>query len=255
MTRKGVSKTNLDKKNDSKQKEKYRTEKKVIYKKVKKKRFKLKIHTVLIAVALLYMLGYSIYSAMHKPISNIFISGNTYYSDWQIIEMAGLSNYPSSIAHPNNIIENKLEKNILIHKATVTKKFFTQVYIKIEENKPLFYDNTKGATVFADLQTRNDKYDTPVLTNQMDEKLYKELVKNMAKMDINVFRKISEIKYDPDEVDKERILFTMTDGNYVYITMLKFYLLNDYNSIVKEFDNKKGILYLNSGGYFKIIEN
>jgi hypothetical protein len=70
-----------------------------------------------------------------------------------------------------------------------------------------------------------------------------------------VFRKISEIKYDPDEVDKERILFTMTDGNYVYITMLKFYLLNDYNSIVKEFDNKKGILYLNSGGYFKIIEN
>ena len=30
--------------------------------------------------------------------------------------------------------------------------------------------------------------------------------------------------------------------------------INSYNDIVKQFDNKKGILYLNSGGYFDIFE-
>ena len=33
---------------------------------------------------------------------------------------------------------------------------------------------------------------------------------------------ISEIKYDPNSVDVERFLFTMTDGNYVYITLERF---------------------------------
>ena len=77
----------------------------------------------------------------------------------------------------------------------------------------------------------------------------------MRKVKSEVLNKISEIVYAPDEVDDERILLTMTDGNYVYLTLKKFSVINDYNDIVKEFDNKKGILYLNSGGYFKIMEN
>ena len=47
----------------------------------------------------------------------------------------------------------------------------------------------------------------------------------------------------------------MTDGNYCYITLNKTKEINNYLNYIKEFDNKKGILYLNSGEYFKIIEN
>ncbi len=255
MAKKGVPKTNSSINNISKPKTKYTTEKKVVYKKVKKKRFKLKMHTILIALLFIYILGYLIYYIINKPISNIYISGNTYYSDWDIIEMAGLADYPASMLNPGSTIEKRLEKDILIDNVTVKKKFFTRVYIDVEENKPLFYDNNIGKTVFADKQTNTDKYDTPVLVNEMGDDIYNDLVKNMNGVSLDVFRKISEIKYDPDDVDKERILFTMTDGNYVYVTMLKFDLINDYNDIVKEFNNKKGILYLNSGGYFKIIEN
>lgn len=255
MAKKGVTKTNSSINSTSKPKTKYKTEKKVVYKKVKKKRFKLKTHTILIALLFLYLFGYLIYYIINKPISNIYISGNTYYSDWGIIEMAGLSDYPASLLNPGGTIAKRLESDILIENVTVKKKFFTRVYINIEENKPLFYDNSIGKTVFADKQTSIDKYDTPVLINESTDDIYNKLIKNMNEINIDVFRKISEIKYDPDEVDKERILFTMTDGNYVYVTMLKFDLINDYNDIVKEFDNKKGILYLNSGGYFKIVEN
>lgn len=245
-----------DKKNKSdNDKTKYQTEKKVVYKKVKKKHFKIRMHTVLITLLFLYFLGYVGYDLFNKPVSNIYISGNTYYSDWEIIEKAGLSSYPPSMLNPCSSISNKLEKDTLIKKATVTKKNFTEVYIKISENKPLYYDNTKGVTVLADKTTTSIKYDTPVLINEIPKKIYNDFISNMNSMDSNVFRKISEIKYDPDSVDTGRILLTMNDGNYVYITMLKFDLINDYNTIVKEFNNKKGILYLNSGGYFKIIEN
>lgn len=255
MAKKGVTKTNSNINSTSKPNIKYKTEKKVVYKKVKKKRFKLKIHTILIALLFLYLFGYLIYYIINKPISNIYISGNTYYSDWDIIKMAGLSEYPASLLNPGSTIEKRLEKDILIGDVTVKKTFFTRVYIEIKENKPLFYDNNLGKTVFADKETSTDKYDTPVLVNEMTDDIYNELIENMNEISTDVFRKISEIKYDPDDVDKERILFTMTDGNYVYVTMLKFDLINDYNDIVKEFDNKKGILYLNSGGYFKIVEN
>ena len=74
----------------------------------------------------------------------------------------------------------------------------------------------------------------------------------MVQLDIDILNKISEIKYDPDEVDDERFLFSMTDSNYVYLTLNKIEKINNYNDIVKQFENKKGILYLNSGGYFEI---
>ena len=44
----------------------------------------------------------------------------------------------------------------------------------------------------------------------------------------------------------------MNDGNEVYITSKKAEMLNKYIEIVKKLDNKKGILYLDSGNYFEI---
>mgnify|MGYP006892043037 FL=1 len=46
----------------------------------------------------------------------------------------------------------------------------------------------------------------------------------------------------------------MNDGNMVYITVSKAELLNKYVEIIKKVDNKKGILYLDSGNYFEIKE-
>ena len=44
----------------------------------------------------------------------------------------------------------------------------------------------------------------------------------------------------------------MTDGNYVYLTLDKFDAVNSYISIIKNFSNKKGTLYLDEGEYFKV---
>ena len=44
----------------------------------------------------------------------------------------------------------------------------------------------------------------------------------------------------------------MNDGNQVYVTVSKLDVLNKYIDIIKKLDNKKGILYLDSGNYFEV---
>ena len=74
------------------------------------------------------------------------------------------------------------------------------------------------------------------------------------KIDSNVISLINEIEYDKTAYDSERFLLTMNDGNTVYINISRLHLLNKYIDIVKKLDNKKGILYLDSGNYFEIKE-
>ena len=66
---------------------------------------------------------------------------------------------------------------------------------------------------------------------------------------------ISEIKYVPNGIDKERFLFSMNDGNYVYITISKLTKINEYKSVIDSVEDKKGILYLDYGNYFVPKEN
>ena len=79
----------------------------------------------------------------------------------------------------------------------------------------------------------------------------------MKKIPENIKQKISEIKYDPNEKDEERFLLSMNDGNYVYLSLYKFDRIHKYLDIMleinKKFNNQKGILYLDSGDYFKVI--
>ena len=74
------------------------------------------------------------------------------------------------------------------------------------------------------------------------------------KIDYNIKEKISEIKYEPNDVDNERFLFSMNDGNYAYITLSKIEEINYYMDILPTLENKKGILYLDSGKYFEIFQ-
>ena len=60
--------------------------------------------------------------------------------------------------------------------------------------------------------------------------------------------------YDPNDVDDNRFLLTMSDGNYVYVNISTFYKLNKYVSIRESLPDKNGILYLDYGNNFEIIE-
>ena len=168
--------------------------------------------------------------------------------------MKQLDDYPKVMQVLSTKINNKLKKNPYINKVKTSKKWPSQIIITIEENKPLFYYVPNSKTVLTDKTEVNDNFVVPTLINYVPNKIYSEFVNEMNNADYTIVKRMSEIKYDPNDVDDERFIITMNDGNYVYLTLNKFYKINHYLEIIKEFNNKKGILYLDSGEYFKVFE-
>lgn len=226
------------------------------YEKVKVR--KIKYGRIFLVLVILFLLIYLFVNLVHFPIKNIFITGNKILSDQEIIEMAGMQNYPSIFYSPSYSIEKKLEKNIYIKSAKVRKSKLKEIDIVIKENRPLFYDSSNSKTVFEDHQTLNTVLNVPVLLNYVPDTIYDLFLSKMAIIDQDILEKISEIKYDPNTVDEERFYLAMTDGNYVYLTLEGFEKINKYDDIyldiIDKYGKKVGILYLDSGEYFKVME-
>ncbi|MCI5521090.1 MAG: FtsQ-type POTRA domain-containing protein [Tenericutes bacterium] len=224
-------------------------------KKGTKKKIRIKFFNIFLFLTFILIIIGAVYEIANFKITNIYIKNNYYLTDLEVIETAKIKDYPSTFQNSCKKIEKRLEKNPLIKTAKVKKTCFTRVYIDIEENPLLFYDVNISKIVLKDGTTFSGNYDVPTLINQVPNKVYKKMITKFALINPDILDNISEIKYDPDNVDKERFLLTMSDGNYVYITLSKCSNINNYLKYIKEFNNKKGILYLNSGEYFKIMEN
>lgn len=228
--------------------------KRQVKKKNKKKRRKIRYDRVFLFLLVLGIIGYIIYYIFTLPITNIFIIGTETINDQTIIDDLGISNYPSSASISVSALKKKLEKNVLIKSAKVSRVGLRKIKIQIEENRPLFYYKNDGVTVMIDKTTTKEILDCPILINYTPKKIYKKLIDAMSEASINIQNHISEIKYDPNEVDEGRFLLTMTDGNYVYLSINKFDSIESYITIMKKFQNKRGVLYLDSGEYFKVLE-
>ena len=216
---------------------------------------KLNLKRVLIALVILFLFCLGIYILFSIKIKNIYIKGNIYLSDQQIIDYSGLKDYPKSLNNLSYNIKNRLEKNTYISKVYVHKNIFlNKVYIDIEENYPLFYYKSESKSVLYDGYKVSDKFSIPTVINQIPNTVYDKFLKCMQKVDINILNRMSEIEYLPNEVDNERFLVLMTDGNYVYLTISRFLTINKYVDMVKSFDGKKGVLYLDSGEYFDVFD-
>ncbi len=222
-------------------------------KKVKLKR-KLKIISIVLAILVLFLIYFLIKFLLSIKIQNIYVKTDGYLSDDYIIEKAGLSDYPSYFKSISMLIEDKLEDDIYIKKADVSKSFFGIVNIEVEENKVLFYKEDIKTYV---LETKDEVKELPYevstvgIVNYIPDTVYDKFYSKYLKLDDDIVNKISEIKYDPSEYDDSRFLLYMKDGNYVYLTITKFDNINYYNEIYPTLDGKKGILYLDSGNHFQ----
>ena len=228
--------------------------KRKVVKKKQQKHVKVKYGRIILALIILGLFIYLISQIFKFPIKNIYIYNNTVLSDQEIIDIAKLNDYPSIISTTNFIVKNRLEKNVFIKSAKVYKKKLKEIHIKIEENYPLFYNTTSKKIVLSNKIETTIEMNSPILVNYVPDTIYKEFTDQMSRIDRSVIDRISEIKYDPNSVDQERFLFTMNDGNYVYLTLIHFEKINNYVDILKNFENKKGILYLDSGEYFQVYE-
>ena len=206
----------------------------------------------LVFILLLGLIGLKVLSLR---ISNIYVSGNVYLSEQKVIELGKISNYPRTFFRLSSFIESSIEKSDYVKSASVKKKGLTKVYITIEENRPLYFDQASNKTILMDGSSVSDKIDVPSLVTPVSEEIYSSFLSQLSLIDLPVLNYISEIEYTPNSVDSKLFLFTMNDGNYIYVNLDRFESVNKYFDMVVKFNNHKGILYLDSGEYFKILEN
>lgn len=217
---------------------------------------KLRYGRIILCLAIVILIVYLLSCFINFDIKNIYIHDNDILNDYEIIELANLEDYPSIFYDLSMNIEKKLEESIYIKKATV-KKSFRRIDIYIEDNYPLLYNSNTNKTIFEDKSELNEIYATPVLVNYIPDTIMEEFTDKFLSLNREVIMRISEVKYDPNNVDSERFLLTMNDGNYVYLTLAYFDKMDSYVSIyldiISKYGEKKGILYLDSGVYFKIV--
>ena len=191
----------------------------------------------------------------NTKIKNIEVNGNNILSEQEIIDLAGIRNYPNSFAHSSHNIKKKLEKNIYIDHVKVKKSnLLKKVTITVYENRPLYFYGPENQTILSDGKHVLDTFNVPVLVNQVPEDILKKFTTKLNNINDEVLIRINEIRYTPNEVDDTLFIFSMNDGNYIYINTYNLNKLNDYLSMLKTFNNKKGILHLDSGDYFEIVD-
>ena len=219
-------------------------------KKNKKRKFLRFIIIILILVLLVFIV-------LNLKIKNIYVIGNDILTDQEIIELAGIENYPKLFEKSCNSIKSKIELSPYIENVKVKKNLLGKVTIEVSEYNLLLKDETDNYIYISSL--KKIPFDDvivgiPSLINYVDSNILNSFLKKLNTIDRDILSKISEIEYTPNEYDKDLFLFYMNDGNYVYITTTRLLNINKYANVVEKLEGKKGILYLDSGNHFKIME-
>ncbi len=220
----------------------------------KKKERKINIIGLIVIILVVYLTASFVYYLMTLPIKNIYIYGNNFVSDAEIIETAGIKKYPSMIKVGRNKLKKKLLKNAFIDEVKIKKKLNGTIKITINESKPLFYNRNTNKIVLLNGKEVDSKlsYKVPSLINIVPNDLYKKLVNSFNKVNYDIILQISEIEYSPDvingkTIDSDRFLLRMIDGNSVYINPVNIKRLNNYFDVYDRLpDNVKGTLYFDS---------
>lgn len=220
--------------------------------KKKKRRKRLKIKSVLIFLLFILMIIGFFFALSLIKVRTYYVYDNNYLDDNEILNILKLNKETSFITINTPMEKSLAKKSKLIKDVKIKRTLDFEIKVYIKEYNIMFYDSTKKKTILENKE-EVDYIDNnaPVLINEIsDKKIYNKLISKMNKINKNTLSMISEITYSPNGIDKERFLFSMNDGNYVYVTLTKLSKINDYKSIIDSVENKKGILYLDYGNYF-----
>ncbi len=221
-------------------------------KKVKRK--KLNIKRLILLLLILYLIIMICYAIISMPIKNIYIRNTRLIKDNEIIEIAGIKNYPGIFKISSKKMEENIKKLDLVSSVKVKKKIWGKIIITVEEAKPLFYNRNEEKIVLSNMKrvSPSNKYlGIPTLVNYVPNDLLENFIKAFSIIDNDIIGMINEIKYNPDiagdiVIDNNRFLLSMNDTNLVYVNTLNMKRLNDYKKVMGTIGDARGTLYLDS---------
>ncbi|MBP5678625.1 MAG: FtsQ-type POTRA domain-containing protein [Bacilli bacterium] len=223
------------------------------------KKTKIKLFNFLIVLLILVGLFFGVRFVMHEPIHNLIVKGNNYLKDDVILELAKVKDYPSFLLLKEGNTCKKVEKSPYIASCKIKKRWGFVLEIDVVEERPLFFDMNNNQYVFGEkksvaVDSISERFRVPRLLNYVPDKKYSKFITGMSRVEEDTLSKISDIEYQPNDYDKDRFLLYMDDGNMVYLTLTKFKMINHYNEVLSQLEGHKGILYLDSGNHFQIME-
>ena len=218
----------------------------------KKRKKRLRVGRLFLLLIIILAISFACVKFIDIPIRSIIITGNENLSDQEVIEIAKLENYPSYFSTFSLTLKNKLEDNFYIEEAKVRKGILS-IKINIKEEKILYIEKSTGKKYTKNGSLKDDKIVyAPFLINEVPKNKQKDFIKAMNKLNKNILCQVSEIKYDPNDIDDDRYYVFMNDGNSIYLTVNKFKKLNKYNTILENIGKQNGTLYLDYGDYFEV---
>ena len=100
-----------------------------------------------VIILILFGIGNLVYYGFGHNIKNIYVLNNNYLSDQEIIDIAGLNNYPNFYTTSSSSIKKKLKSNILVKDVKIKKRLFNKLYIYVDEYEILFYNQNTSKYV------------------------------------------------------------------------------------------------------------
>lgn len=220
----------------------------------KKVRKKLNIKGLILLLLILYVIIYLLYTFLSMPIKNIYIKNTNLLTDNEIIEVAGIKDYPALFSISTKKLAKKILTLELVSQVNVEKKLNGSLVIDIEEAIPLFFNRSTDKVVLSNGKEvdNSKKYlGIPTLINYVPSDLLTDFIKAFSEIDSDIIKMVNEIEYDPDisgdiTIDNERFLLRMNDGNYVYVNVINMEKLNNYKDIFAYLENQRGTILLDS---------
>lgn len=203
----------------------------------------------------LLIIGSGCYYVFTMPVKNIKIEGTNLLTDQTIINTAGLTYYPPIFRLNPLKIKKQLKKLDLVAEVEIKRNLKGQITIRIKENRPLFYHQSRDLVVLTggkEVANQSLFLGLPILINYVPNDIYQKLITGFSELNSDIISLISEIEYAPSQntqgkiLDDSRFALTMNDGNLVYINPINILRLNKYLEIFANLGDKKGIIQLDS---------
>lgn len=204
---------------------------------------------------------------IQSPLSRIkviTVKGNEFYSSQEIIQKTGLSTKTNIWTVKKQAISATLEQLPEIKNVDVKVKWLNSVVIQITEHKKLaylkknsfYYPVMENGSILENRKTGKVPINAPILMGFKEGAVLNKLLVEMGKLPNVVLNSVSEIHYAPRKTDHYHITLFMNDGFEVSATIKSFSgKMAHYPSIISQLDpNKKGIIDLEVGSYFKAYE-
>ncbi|MEH7122953.1 FtsQ-type POTRA domain-containing protein [Bacillus sp. JJ1532] len=234
--------------------------------KLKQQRRK-KANRRLIFLLLLFFTLISFIIYFQSPLSHIHkieVLGSSTYSQEELISLSGLSEKINIWKVDESAIKSKLEELPEIKSANVKINLPNTVRMTISEYKRIAYimkDKSylpvlENGKVLKKSKTAEIPATAPILIGFSEGNELNGMINELEVLPEVVLNSISEIHHTPKKTDTYNLTLYMNDGFEVSATVKSFSeKMSHYPSIISQLDpNKKGIIDLEVGSYFKAYE-